>query len=75
MSCSARRELRANRRLCSCGRRALFFRPSGHGVSYRPDHPLCPACWVSLRDHAIAEQVAWRNALGVRRSGPMLKAA
>jgi len=54
MSWNARRERRSNHRLCSCGRRALYFRPSSNSVSYRRDHPLCPACWGRLRDRFTA---------------------
>ncbi len=75
MSFSARRAHRANRRLCPCGRHALYFRPGGHGVSYRPDHPLCPACWASLRDHDRAMRTPWRRAVLVRLPEPMREAA
>ena len=44
MSLNARKHVRQNRTLCTCGRHAVFFRRNGH-VAHRADHDLCPVCW------------------------------
>lgn len=45
MSMNAQKLLKRNRRLCACGTRALFVRPSNGHVAWRRDHDVCGRCW------------------------------
>ncbi len=60
MSRSARRLWRRERAICSCGHRAIFFKPGSHtsAVRARRDHPLCLRCWRAARSSEKARQMA-----------------
>jgi hypothetical protein len=57
MSFSAKRSLRAARRRCACGRKALFIRPSSGHLAWRRDHPLCIRCYAALLDRVAAARL------------------
>lgn len=52
MSLNAQSQVRLNRVRCTCGRRAIYVRPHGHGIARRGDHDLCPACWRRMVDRS-----------------------
>jgi hypothetical protein len=58
MSCSAKRHLRRAHADCSCGNRAVYFRPGARAeVCARRDHPLCGRCWRAARGRETARQM------------------
>jgi hypothetical protein len=60
MSRSARRLFRQHRATCSCGHKAVFFKPGSRhtAVCARRDHPLCLRCWRAARAREKARQMA-----------------
>ena len=52
MSLNARQLVLKHRRLCDCGRPALYWSRARRRFRWMPDHPLCRACWRSLRTAA-----------------------
>ncbi len=56
MSLGARRFRTHNRRLCRCGRPALFRRPRSNTLAWCRQHPLCRQCLRGLIDGSRAER-------------------
>ena len=52
MSLNARHFVQKHRRLCDCGRPALYWSRARRRFRWMPDHPLCRPCWRSLRTAA-----------------------
>ena len=64
MSLNATRLRPESRKLCACGKRALFVSPSSGRVRWRADHALCFRCYRSHVASVLATRIRPRRAFG-----------
>lgn len=59
MSWNAQRFRASDKRLCHCGRPALYRRHRTRALAWRHDHPLCRQCLRGVIDSTRQDRAGW----------------